>query len=170
MKNGIVFKEKIIPFFTILLGLFLILMSLKTFIYSIDLYKIYRVERDFNGCFYGAHFYLPFYEFIISIVLLLYGVILIKRNNFIFKALIIFSLSTAVFYVLSSIFTLIYCIIMNCYSDYKILEIGGILFFTLLISEYYKYDWKIEIKNFGYKKILISVIIIFIINRTLDYL
>jgi len=75
--------------------------------------------------------------------------------------MITFSLSFSIYYMLASLIKVIYCLITDCSSSYRILEIGGILFFTLLLSHYYKYDWRKEIKNLWYLKIIIFVLILF---------
>ena len=161
MKNKSEIKEKIIPVFLFLLGLFLLFENFKSFLYSIELYKTFRLHRDFNGCIYAGKQALPFFEFATSIVGFLFGLILIKKLNIFLKIMITYSLSFTIYYLFASLIKVIYCLIYDCSSSYKILESGGILFFTLLLSHYYKFDWKKEIKNLWYLKIIIFVLIIF---------
>ncbi len=165
-KSKIQLSDKIKAITKILLGCFLVFKGIESFA---TLVKLHEYNMNWSGCFPQERGF-PFFEVMTSVFLILYGLILIKKFDVLFRVLIFCCFAIATFKVLRLSF-IFYDSIINNYSittGYKILEIGGFIFFSLLIAEYYHFDWKNEIKKLGVLKIAISVIMILILTTILN--
>lgn len=164
MKN----KNKIIK---ILFGVLLIIISLLAFKHAIDLFRTYLSHKNFNGCIFAGKQLFPFYEFNISIFLMLYGISMIKSIKMIFKFLIIYNFIITIYFSMRIVVQGIASLLHNSFSFYTIERIlihVGLLFITIFILEKFNYNWKKEIRKFGVLRIIISVILLLLIFKRLN--
>jgi hypothetical protein len=160
-------KEKFGFILSIVIGVFLIFINYKSFIYSLSLYENYLDHRTVF-CTIGGKQHFPFLELMSPIFGTLYGVIIIKRINIIFKFLVVFTLIISVYTITMELILSIINLKEFYTSVNSIYQYGGFMFFTLLLSHFYKFDWKNEILKFGYKKLIFSILIIHLINITIQ--
>jgi hypothetical protein len=135
-----------------------------SFIIAIELYKGYRIDRDFVGCILVGPSGFPWLELIASLIFGLNGISILKNKKQLLRFVILSSFVLCFSTILLIVIKFLWCSIsligfgIYCIMDIPILELGGILFFTVILAEHRKFDWKKEIKEFGLKKYLICFV------------
>lgn len=141
-----------------------LIYGIMSFIIAIELYKGYRIDRDFAGCIFVGPSGFPWLELIASLIFGLIGISLLKNKKQLLRFVILSSFVLCFSTILLIFINFLWCNIsligsgVYCILDIPILELGGILFFAVILAEYRKFDWKKEVKEFGLKKYLICFV------------
>lgn len=165
MTSKRLFNTDVFILFKFLFGISVLWFDILYFINIINNFKIYynQPKEDIFYLFYPSF---PFNELLISIVMLLYGLVMIKRTELLLKIIVIYSYAVTLFL----IFSFLILMVSSFKYAFSYENVGlffqttGILSVTIVFSILMKYDWEKEIRNLGFIKVLTITLFVFILK------